>query len=53
MLIAPSTEITHREIFEMLNEGNFIEKLEALAADLAFRLESADDKTAVFGGNQE
>ena len=30
----------------MLNEGTYIEKLEALAADLAMRLEGADDKTA-------
>jgi hypothetical protein len=30
----------------MLNEGTYIEKLEALAADLAGRLEGADDKTA-------
>ena len=29
----------------MLNEGTYIEKLEALAADLAARLEGADDKT--------
>lgn len=29
----------------MLNTGTYKEKLEALAADLALRLESADDKT--------
>ena len=29
-----------------MNEGTFIEKLEALAEDLAMRLEGADDKTA-------
>ena len=30
----------------MLNEGTYIEKLEALAEDLANRLEDADNKTA-------
>ena len=30
----------------MLNEGTYIEKLEALAEDLARRLDGADDKTA-------
>ena len=30
----------------MLNEGTYIEKLEALAEDLANRLEDSDNKTA-------
>jgi hypothetical protein len=30
----------------MLNEGTYIDKLEALAEDLAMRLQGADDKTA-------